>query len=95
MTFTPDQRKTLIQVRLEKAFNPLTLSIIDESHLHVGHPGAALGGGHYAVNITALQFTGLSLIKRHQLVYAELKDLIPQEIHALKINARAPDEDKL
>jgi BolA family transcriptional regulator, general stress-responsive regulator len=31
-------------------------------------------------------------VKRHRLVYDSLQSLIPQGIHALAIEARAPDE---
>lgn len=89
---TPTERKETITRRLEQAFFPDTLTVIDESQQHIGHPGAAAGGGHYAVTIVSTIFMNLPLIKRHQLVYHELKDLIPHEIHALKINARTPQE---
>jgi len=73
---------------LQQAFKPQALTIIDESHKHIGHVGAQNGAGHFAVIIVAEPFKDLSLIKRHQLIYEALKDLIPHKIHALKINAR-------
>jgi BolA protein len=91
MTLDATKRKQWIQERLEK-LNPLSLTIIDESHLHVGHEGAKGGASHFALQIVSAQFSGLSLIKRHQLVYAQLKDYIPHEIHALKIKALSPEE---
>lgn len=88
---SPSARKALIAERLT-TLSPAQLEIIDESAAHVGHPGAQSGASHFAVTIVSSQFTGLSLIKRHQMVYHLLKDLIPHEIHALKINARTPEE---
>lgn len=85
---SPLERKQLIETRLQKAFSPLLLEVIDESHLHVGHEGAKGGASHFALTIRATQFNGLSPVKAHQLIYGELKDLIPHEIHALKIKIK-------
>jgi len=84
--------KEVIETRLQAAFSPSFMQVIDESEEHIGHAGAQGGAGHFAVTLVASQFTGLSLIKRHQMVFAILKDLIPDAIHALKINAREPSE---
>lgn len=85
-------RKELIRRRLEQALSPNTLEITDDSHLHVGHIGARGGAGHYSVQITSEKFTGLNRIKRHQLVYACLNDMMPDQIHALSIETYTPDE---
>lgn len=77
-----------IRSRLENAFDPLALTITDESHKHVGHAGAADGRGHYKLDIQSEQFDGLNSIKRHRLIYAALGDLMQTEIHALSIVAR-------
>jgi BolA protein len=92
MALTPTQRKETIENRLRKALSPASLELVDESHLHQGHPGAASGASHFALKIVSDAFISLSAIKRHQLIYDQLKDLIPSEIHALKINAKTPDE---
>ena len=86
---TPLQRKQLIEERL-KQLNPLQLTLLDESHQHVGHPGAATGASHFHLTIMSAAFLGLSLVKRHQLIYQLLEDLIPHEVHALKITAQLP-----
>ena len=39
------ERVTEIRRRLEAAFEPRILEIEDQSHMHVGHAGAASGGG--------------------------------------------------
>jgi len=85
-------RVAAIRERLGNALAPESLDITDESHLHVGHPGAAGGGGHFAVEIVSNEFAGRSLLERHRLVYAALDDLMPAEIHALSIRASAPGE---
>ncbi len=88
---TPFERKTEIEKRLRQALAPTFIEIIDESHQHVGHEGAKSGASHFFVIITTDKFAGLSLLQKHQMVYQELKDLIPKEIHALKIKANTPD----
>ena len=86
------ERITLFKVALEKQLKPTHLQIEDESHLHAGHAGAAGGAGHFRITLTAASFNGLSRVARHRLVYDALKDYIPQEIHALAIQALAPNE---
>ena len=80
----------LIKQRLQ-ALEPLDLSIQDDSALHVGHAGNQ-GGGHFSLSISSKHFLGKSHVMRHRLVYAQLADLIPNKIHALSINAIAPQE---
>lgn len=83
--FTPEERANIIRTRLEATFSPSELIITDDSHLHVGHAGAKGGASHFSVKIQSAQFTGLSLVAKHRLIYQALNDLIPEEIHALKI----------
>jgi BolA family transcriptional regulator, general stress-responsive regulator len=85
-----ERRVELIRKRLQDAFNPETLEIYDESHLHVGHAGARSGKGHFRVRILARQFAGLPLKKRHQMVYEALDQLMETEIHALSLVADSP-----
>lgn len=85
-------RVSLIEQRLRAAFAPQALEIVDESAQHAGHVGARSGGGHYAVTIVSPRFAGLPPLKRHRLVYEALGELMQQEIHALSINASAPEE---
>lgn len=78
--------------RLTAACVPTYLNIIDDSAHHVGHAGNR-GGGHFTVEITSAAFTGLSLVKRHQLVYKALGDYVGREIHAVSIIAKTPEEE--
>jgi BolA protein len=88
------QRPTLaeIETRLRVALEPISLSVEDDSHLHAGHAGAR-EGGHYSLTIVSPRFTGLHRVARHRLVYSSLAELMQQGIHALAIDARAPDEN--
>lgn len=74
------------------ALAPESLSIEDESAQHAGHEGARGGGGHYRVVVVSERFSGQSLQARHRMVYDALGPLMHSQIHALAINAYAPDE---
>ena len=90
MTTTPTLSAQILQT-LTQALAPLQISVDDDSHLHAGHAGAR-EGGHYTVRLCSARFTGLSRVARHRLVYDSLGGLMRQGIHALAIEARAPDE---
>lgn len=79
-----------IDAALRQALSPVALEVIDDSHLHAGHAGAR-EGRHFTVRITSPDFTGLSRLARHRLVYSALGDLTAQGIHALAIEAQTPD----
>lgn len=85
MSLSPQERHALIQERLQKAFSPTYLEIIDDSAKHIGHVGSSGGAGHYTVVIAADCFKQLSRVSAHREIYAILSDLIPKEIHALQI----------
>ncbi len=82
-------RIAMIDAKLRAALDVTSLEIVDESHLHVGHAGAASGGGHFQVVITAKDFGGLSKLARHRLIYEALGDAMKTDIHALSIKAHA------
>jgi BolA protein len=69
---------------------PIALEIVDDSHLHAGHEGARGGASHFTVRITSAQFTGISPVAQHRLVYDRLDDLMPYPIHALALETRTP-----
>ena len=80
-----------IEARLAAALEPSSLAVQDDSHHHAGHAGAR-EGGHYSVTIVSQRFGGLNRVARHRLVYHSLAELMQHGIHALAIDARAPDE---
>jgi acid stress-induced BolA-like protein IbaG/YrbA len=47
---------------------------------------------HFAARIIAPQFVGKRVIARHQMIYGALGARMGNEIHALSIDALAPDE---
>lgn len=81
----------VLEATLRQAFQPTELAVRDDSHLHAGHAGAR-EGGHYAVHLRSPLFAGLSRVRRHRLVYDALAAWMPHGIHALAIDARAPND---
>jgi BolA protein len=73
------------------AFAPTMIQVRDDSHHHAGHAGHG-GGGHFHVTLVTQRFAGLSAVARHRLVYEALGALMSTDIHALGIDARAPEE---
>lgn len=72
---------------------PTAMELQDESALHAGHAGARAGGGHYRLRIVSAAFSGKNTVARHRLVYEALGDMMKQQIHALAIVARTPEEE--
>lgn len=90
---SPAARSERIRTRLQ-ALQPRELELEDESHKHAGHAGARDGRGHFRVRIVAAAFAGLRPLARHQLIYKTLGELMQTDIHALSIDALAPDESR-
>jgi BolA family transcriptional regulator, general stress-responsive regulator len=86
------ERIEKMQALLTATFAPLECQLVDDSHLHAGHAGAASGAGHYSVRIVSDRFDGLNRVARHRLVYDCLRDMMTSDIHALNIIALAPSE---
>ncbi len=85
-------RVDVIRELLTAAIAPLHLEVVDDSAKHAGHAGAAGGAGHYRVRVLSEKFRGLPVLARHRLVYEALRPMIPDQIHALSIEADAPGE---
>ena len=87
------ERPAMIRTRIEAAINVIDLQVRDDSHLHAGHAGARAGGGHFYVRVVSPDFTGLTLIARHRLIYQAMGDAMRNDcIHALSIDALTPKE---
>jgi BolA protein len=72
---------------------PVTVELRDESDDHIGHAGHRPGGGsHWQLTIISEAFRGQSSVARHRMVYEALGDLMKRDIHALKIEAFAPEQ---
>lgn len=75
---------------------PTKLVLKDDSDQHAGHAGSKgwedSGESHFSLEIVASVFFNLPLVKRHQLIYIILGDIM-DKIHALQITARTPEEE--
>lgn len=78
-------RLNIIENRVRSALNPEHLKVIDESDQHIGHAGHQGGGRHFAIEISASSLSGLSRVQAHRKIYALFDDMMPEQIHALKI----------
>ena len=82
-----------IRSKLEKAYAPDQLNVIDESADHAGHVGARdEGETHFRVEIVSVAFSGKNRLQRQRDIYATLKQELEGPVHALSIQARAPDD---
>ena len=86
------QRVARIRALLGEALQPQWLDVADDSHKHAGHAGARGGQGHFSVDIVSAAFAGKLPLARHRMVYAALGSMMQDDIHALAIRARTPDE---
>ena len=86
------QRVARIRALLGDALQPQSLDVADDSHKHAGHAGARGGQGHFSVDIVSAAFAGKLPLARHRMVYAALGSMMQDDIHALAIRARTPDE---
>jgi BolA protein len=81
-----------IRNRLAHALAPSRLEVIDESGSHAGHAGAVPGKTtHVRVKLQAEAFRDKNRLARHRIVNELLKEEIARGLHALAIEARAPD----
>lgn len=81
-------------VRKLNKLNPAQLEVRDDSAKHSGHAGVEgrEGETHFGVKVVAEAFEGMSLVQRHRLVYALLKEELEGGVHALQIDAITPEE---
>lgn len=72
---------------------PVVLDLRDESGQHAGHAGERpSGGSHWQLTIVSELFRGKTPVARHRMVYEALGDLMKGDIHALRIEASAPEQ---
>ena len=85
-------RRDRIESKLREALSALHVEVVDESHLHAGHAGAAGGAGHFRALVVSERFEGESRVARQRLVYAALANEMGPEIHALAMQTLTPSE---
>jgi BolA protein len=82
-----------MRAKLEAAFAPQALEVLDESEQHRGHGGWREGGEtHFRVRMTAAAFDGQSRVARQRAVNAALKEELAGPVHALAMELRGAAE---
>jgi BolA protein len=83
---------TELERRLRDTLAPERLVVIDESDEHRGHAGHVPGvATHFRVLVRSAKLAGLGRVDRQRAVYAAVGDLMGDPVHALAIDAAAPD----
>lgn len=85
-------RMQTIEAALRAAFPDGRITLLDESHKHVGHAGARDGRGHYDLTLISEAFRAQRPLARHRLVYTALGTLMETDIHALRLTTLTPEE---
>jgi BolA protein len=85
--------KATIESKISAALAPTRLIVIDESAQHAGHGGHRSDGeSHFRVNVTSPAFRGKSRIERHRIIHEILAEELAGRVHALAVEAAAPEE---
>ncbi len=73
--------------KLNTAFAPHALEVVDDSESHRGHAGYGEGGeSHFNVMIRAEAFAGKTRVQRHRALHKALGDDLVARIHALSLD---------
>ena len=75
--------------KLEEAFSPVHLDVINESASHNVPDGSE---SHFKVVLVSQRFEGQTAVKRHQSVYSVLAVELQSGVHALALHTYLPDE---
>ena len=86
-----EDRRERIERKLRERLDAVHVEVVDESHKHAGHAGAASGAGHFRALVVSPRFEGLSRLAAQREVYAALGEEMGPEIHALSIRTATPE----
>jgi BolA protein len=78
-----------IRQRLEDAFQPEHLEVVNESHQHSVPVNSET---HFKVVLVSAAFDGSRKVARHQKVYAQLAEELAGPVHALALHTYTPAE---
>ena len=82
-------RQEHIRSKLDEAFAPLHLEVIDESHMHSVPEGAQ---SHFKVTVVSASFAEQTLVQRHRSVNELLADEFQHGLHALALHTMTPED---
>ena len=73
-----------VKQRIERGLIGAQVQILDTNGM----------GDHFSVVVISDEFEGKSLVKRHQMVYATVSDVLTKEFHALQLKTYSCKEWK-
>jgi BolA protein len=88
MTQSPNMQEN-IRMKLDQAFTPDYVEVINESNKHNVAPGSE---SHFRVTLVSRAFEGCTLIQRHRLVNDCLKAELDGQIHALALHTLTSEQ---
>lgn len=77
--------------KLTENFQPIHLEVINESSQHHVPMDSET---HFKVIVVSKSFSGLSLVKRHQAIYALVQNEMDRGLHALSLHTFSEEEWK-
>jgi BolA protein len=83
------QVENQLRERVNERFSPQWLELVNESHQH---NVPANSETHFRLVMASAAFEGRRPVARHQLVYAELAELLAGPVHALAMHLYTPEE---
>ncbi|MGO4999406.1 transcriptional regulator BolA [Oceanisphaera sp. W20_SRM_FM3] len=78
-----------IEQKVQAAFMPQHVEVINESYMHRVLPGSET---HFKVVLVSEQFEGKRLLARHRMLNQLLADELNQGVHALALHTLTPSE---
>ena len=82
-----------ITKKLQQAFAPEILEVVNDSHRHGGHASSPrTGESHFTIKVVSQSFAGKTRLERHRMVNDVLAHELRGKVHALAITALAPEE---
>lgn len=82
-----------LEKNLREAFDPESLEVINESHLHAGHAGDnGTGESHFRIKIAAKAFNDMNRVQRHRAINAIVQPKIDEGLHACAIEVKGVGE---
>ena len=82
-----------ITKKLQQAFAPEILEVVNDSHHHAGHTSSpGTGESHFTIKVVSQSFAGKTRLERHRMVNEVLAHELRGKVHALAITALAPEE---
>jgi len=77
-----------IKEKINKKFNPESITLIDNSSLHRKHKSFDPKKFHIKVIIESVKLKNMNKIKAHKEIFLTLKDEMDNKIHALEIEIK-------